>query len=289
MQGASPIRNSRKPRAFLVFATCFVAFAIIIAAVVLLANDRKNLNVLLHKIGLDDLAAVHSGTVGKSTRLLPTKHAPPAWRAGFLKPLTTSEPEGFDRAGSFETAPLCEIINSALSEKLLLWKQNPVFNSESECSVMLPQEPAEDGEIHNSLFIQVRGHSDRIVSQVRMKLVIAPEDKEEDYSAQFDKAASAIFTKMHWMDLSDLLDDIKELKPFDAERHGLKIQLSKELLLDNAYNFSISLVSGGMRSAIGSGNFSSLFQLAHDPAEMTGFLAPGTRWKLPHAHRIKVP
>lgn len=239
--GKSRFRNGHGLR--LVFAWSLL-FTLAISSTVLLANDHKNLHSLLKFLGLQSWIAK---TVPKTVHVKPvqktvgTKIRLPEWT---IRNLDIGEPGQFDRIVSFETKNLCSDINGFLGKQELSWNPSPLDPQAQECWTEMPSTKSDDGSIHNSLFILVRGTSDKKVSDIRIKLVTVPNEQTPDYRQMFGDISTVIFDGVGWSDLNDRRDDIDNLRPFQDRRFGIEISLSKEVMMDGAYNLIIRPLAG---------------------------------------------
>ena len=143
-----------------------------------------------------------------------------------------------------ESADFCSVINDFLGKQALSWTPSPLDPQTPECWTELPNTKSDDESAHNSLFILVRGTSDKKVSDIRIKLVTLPNEKTPDYRQMFGNISTAIFDAVGWMDLADRRDDIENLRPFRDQRFGIEISLTKEVMTEGSYNLMIGPIVG---------------------------------------------
>lgn len=249
--------------------TWVAIFSSAIVATVLLAHNHKNLNAFQRMLGLGWLTAKQATNAEKAllraplingNKWLPKNvfNQPKDQQVAVFDPKLRYVPRDeehqlpenlftpwdaqratVDQTLHFEMGRFCKLIANALPGTTPVWKQNPIFSSETECSADLPRNQQYDGNIHSSLFVQIRADEGHAVSMVRLKLVSVPDDGQSDYRQEFAAVVRSIFNEMQWQDLNDLLSKIDKLEPFAEQRFGLDIRLSKEYTAYDAYNFTI--------------------------------------------------
>lgn len=220
----------------------FLLIALVISTTVLLANDHKNLNSLLKLFGAESWFAkpVAKPVVVKSTSEAGAKETIPQWLLVDFGDRTSGQ---FDGTSSFESEDFCRIINDALGKQVLSWAPSPLAPKEKECWTELPDAPSDDNSPANSLFIQVRGTSEDKVSDIRLKLVVVQNSQTPDYRPIFDTISTAILNALNWSALTERSADMKELRPFREQHNGIEISLSKEMMMEGAYNLIIHPVA----------------------------------------------
>ncbi|MFP5077545.1 DUF6030 family protein [Rhizobium sp. YIM 134829] len=235
--------DRRTGRLFFWFA--FLPVLAAITATVLLANNRRNLDHLLKAMpGLAELIAPsgpRSGAIkGDRTvrvvkgRRVPAATVPAPHRlfANFDAPDQT-----FLRAIRSDPQALCDRLKDTGFPEIA-WTKSAAGGGSWECSSMLPiGKPADEGRVQSSVFVSVKGATEKEVGSFRVKLNIErPEDREQ-VAETGAKAAGVFLSQVQWSGDGTVTERVRTLQDFDLKDFGSRIQLRKEFGDVPRYNF----------------------------------------------------
>lgn len=237
------MRERRQGRSGLVVFGLF-AFVLLggIGATVLLANDYRNLNLLLARFGYDPISAG-----GRERELRPYelkgKRLPrPEGLISerLLTPVTPDQTQ-FVRTIRREPEALCEALRQGGFETKG-WKAALYDKRSWECQSYRTFADARDGENGpSSAFVSIRGNAETRVSSFRVKLSIENAATQNLVTDAVIHAIEVFLDEVRWQEAPDILADIRALKEFDIIRFGNRLQLRKEKFdVTPRYNFTIT-------------------------------------------------
>jgi hypothetical protein len=91
----------------------------------------------------------------------------------------------------------------------------------------------------NSLFVQIRRSGSGEAWDIRLKLVELPQSQGHTYRSEFERAAVTILERIYAAKPDYVADKLPKREPFAEARQGVRVELSKEVLFDGAYNLTI--------------------------------------------------
>jgi hypothetical protein len=212
-----------------------------IGATVLLANDYRNLNLLLARFGYAPIKAepeqralrpyeLKGNRMPRPKGLIPERLLVPTtpMQTKFVRPIR-KEPEAL-----CEALRRAGFVNSG-------WKAGLLDKASWECQSYREFPRADAGAAApSSAFLSIKGNAEARISSFRIKLNI--EDKATQ-GAVTDAVIAAIrvfLDEMRWEDAPEIFADIRALKEFDIIRFGNRILLKKEFSETPRYNFIVT-------------------------------------------------
>ena len=223
----------------------FGLFAVVllgaIGTTVLLANNYRNLNLLLARFGYDPIDVRPQSRELRPYELKGNRMPRPEGLISerLLTPVTPTQTE-FVRTIRKAPEALCEALRrSGFANSG--WKAG-VFDKESwECQSYREFPGERDGpNPPSSAFLSIKGNAETRISTFRLKLNI---DNIATQSLVTDAVIAAIevfLDEVRWEEAPDIFADIRALKEFDIIRFGNRIQLKKEFGETPRYNFTIT-------------------------------------------------
>jgi hypothetical protein len=244
-------RKSRSGKVFFLVAVGLVFAGIL--ATVLLANNHRNLDLLLTYLGYPDLlrepepAKQVKITQSRSIRMPPARMVLPVYAfADFESPQ-----QNFVRLIQSDPRTLCEQLKSGGFGDLD-WTVSSESRDNWECSsfVELPaQKTAVD--VQSSVFISIKGAGENLVTSFRVKLNIeAPADtgRVADLAGE---AAGIFLRQVRWGNIDEIIAKIDALEAFDIRDFGSRIQFKKEFGETPRYNFIAYPITNRRKQAPG--------------------------------------
>ena len=210
-----------------------------IAATVLLANDYRNLNLLLTRFGYAPIDATPAERALRPYELKGNRLPRPKGLISerLLVPTTPMQTR-FIRTIRKEPEALCEalrrsgFVNSG-------WKAG-VFDKDGwECQ-SYREFPGASGATPSSAFLSIKGNAQTRISSFRIKLNIEEQATQNDLTEAVIAAIGVFLDEVRWEDAPEIFADIRALKEFDIIRFGNRILLKKEFSETPRYNFIIT-------------------------------------------------
>ncbi|MDR6755512.1 hypothetical protein J2Y48_000797 [Mycoplana sp. BE70] len=211
-----------------------------IAATVLLANDYRNLNRLLDRLGY---APVQNQSAAREPlsheirgkRIPRPKVEIPERLVSDLVPMETK----FRRQIRRDPKDLC----AALERSGFLnagWKEGLAKGS-WECT-SYREFPVQEGTSGpaSSAYLSIRGSDSARLSSFRIKLNLENEDDRAELTDAAIAAVEVFLDEVRWKDAPEIVDSIRNLREFDVVVFGNRIQLKKEFGETPRYNFIIT-------------------------------------------------
>ncbi len=220
------------------FATLGI-FAAIVAAVILTANDMRNLRILMDKAGI--------------AFYLPPENPPvPQQRPEIyigqkivLSPSMTRMAEAelastFMRMYYRNGISFCEVMaaEGAANEG---WKQSPYDSQTFECTSEIIKPTDGDAGARSSFFMVMKGNEDGVVDHVRSKIVTDDEASAGEMRNLLVRFAELFISTTNWKDFETALGDIRRFKPVSAESFGASLSFTKEFTREGRYNLIFAL------------------------------------------------
>lgn len=242
----SGLRGTRRkpapPRksAMLLFVALLVAFALAIVATLLLANDRRNLRILMDRYELDWLLETAKdeprGTRAlRGRRLVPVAVSIPS--RFFADPENTSL-GAFVREVRASGGELCAAFMAAGVDNGG-WQPSQFDNKTYEClsETLLPAK--EEGGRNASFFFIAKGTPEGEVGSIRMKLVAPETEDGETVHRLLVKALEQLIEQARWLDLAPAIASAEALSDFTAVRFGVSFRFTHEFTAPRSYNLIV--------------------------------------------------
>lgn len=236
------MRDERKSRSGpVVFGLFAVVLLGAIGATVLLANDYRNLNLLLARLGYDPIdpsprrRELHSYEM-KGNRLPRPK--------GLVSERLIALPEKTDArfVRAIRKAP--EALCAALRQSGFAnsgWKAGLLATDSWECQSYREFPDASDGaNPPSSVFLSIRGNAETRITSFRIKLNIENGATRQPVTDAAVTAIEVFLEEVRWEDAPEIFADIRALTEFDLVRFGNRIQLKKEFGETPRYNFLVT-------------------------------------------------
>ena len=262
-------RKRRRRSGWTVFLIALLSVSLAIGLTVLLAEDMRNLRLLMRRLGLDPqqiFAEIESLVASP----VPPPAFPPLEKTARLPALKVQLPEGlmgdlkapqqsFVRRILDPPAELCEAFDKA-GFSPMVWAPSAsglggLGAAGFECSVILPvgepparsstppiqtengEEIVDDGPQQSSVFVYVHGPRVDAFDTFRIKMNIESPGDREAVLALASKAAALFFKQVQWEDAGDIAQRILKAEPFEQRDFGSRLQLKKEFGDTPRYNF----------------------------------------------------
>lgn len=229
-----------KKSAMLLFAALLAAFTCAIIATLLLANDMRNLRILLDRYDLEWLI-VETPPQPPGTRAVTGRRlaaVPLAIPARFFAGPEMAALGAFVREVRANGGELCAAFQAAGVDNQG-WQQSQFDRKTFEClsETLLPAKA--EGAQNASFFFIIKGTPEGEVSSIRMKLV-APENADgETVHRLLIKTLEQLIEKTRWLDLAPALASAEALADFTAVRFGLSFRFTHEFSAPRSYNLII--------------------------------------------------
>lgn len=212
-----------------------------IGATVLLANDYRNLNLLLARLGYAPIQTAPEERVLRPYELKGNRMPRPKGliSEGLLVPVTPMQTK-FVRTIRKAPEALCEALRRAGFVNSG-WKAG-IFDKDSwECQ-SYREFPRTDGStaVPSSAFLSIKGNAETRVSSFRIKLNIEDRATQDAVTDAVIAAIRVFLDEVRWEDAPEIFTDIRALKEFDIIRFGNRILLKKEFSETPRYNFIIT-------------------------------------------------
>jgi len=235
-------RKNRSGKIFFLVAVGLVFAGIL--ATVLLANNHRNLDLLLTYLGYPDLlphaepeAKQVKITQTRSLRLPPARMVLPVYAFNDLK---TPE-QHFIRLIQSDPRSLCEQLRDGGFGELD-WTISRANKDNWECSSSV-ELPASSAPEQSSLFIAIKGDEENRVTSFRVKLNIETAADTANVTELAGQAANIFLRQVRWGNPEEIIGKIHALEPFDIRNFGSRIQFKKEFGETPRYNFLANQIS----------------------------------------------
>ena len=239
-------QKTRKRHGALVFLLVFLAVAGAIVATVLLANDRRNLRLVMREIGIvpetQTMVIPKPGTLEKfkSKRiegvavLVPRQMLlPPSTNidSAFLRTLEKKDGEG-----------LCVALRKQGFD-MTTWEGGAFSPSVLECtyerSIANPEKPDDP----STFFMMIKGNAAGDLLSARAKIVVTSVNAQAELAKSSADALKAFALHTRWLDLADELAKVASLKTFVISSHGITARFQSEFSGPGRFNLILSATS----------------------------------------------
>lgn len=234
----------RKRHGALIFWLVFLAVAGGIVATVLLANDRRNLTLVLRRIGVETRTMVipKPGVMeafkgrrleGAAVSIPGQMFLPPVIdRDGaFLRTLEKKDGEGLCQAlrkEGFDTTPWA---GGAFSPTVL--------ECSYEASIPNPEKPDDP----STFFLMIKGNAAGDLLSARAKIVVTSTEAQPQFAKRAADALKAFALHTRWLDLADDLPKVAALQNFMIASHGITARFQSEFSGPGRFNLILSATS----------------------------------------------
>ena len=233
-------QQPRKRRGALIFSLVFIAMAGAIAATVLLANDRRNLNLLLRKLGYET-----------RTLVIPKPGVMEAFKGKRLQGVAVELPENtftppvagresaFMRSFEKDGKALCQLFRregidtSAWQPSSL---SQTIFECSSETTIPNAGSPADP----STFFLMIKGTADGQILSARAKFVFTEAIQQAPLAVRAARMLVLIGQHTHWLDLAEEAEKVAALTPFTFDAFGVTVRFSAEFSGPGRYNLIIA-------------------------------------------------
>ncbi|UVC09716.1 hypothetical protein IHQ71_03605 [Rhizobium sp. TH2] len=233
-------QQPRKRRGALIFSLVFLAVAGAIAATVLLANDRRNLNVLLRELGVETRTMVipKPGTMEafKGKRLQGVAVLLP--ENTFAPPVKTRE-SAFMRSMQKSGEALCQLFRKEGFD-MTPWAASSLSQQVFECSNETTLPNAADARNPSTFFLIVKGTADGHLLSTRAKLIFSEADQRPPLAAGAARMLALFGTYANWLDLAEEAPKVASLTTFSLSNFGISVKFSREFSGEGRYNLIIA-------------------------------------------------
>jgi len=208
-----------------------------IGSIVLLANDKQNLNTLLVSFGFDPIASGARDIEPEANRIKPP--SPVILMPERLLQHQANPPLTFRRTITRSPLQIC----SELQQRGLIdagWTAADLGELAWECSHELLLHARGDSEDpEGSLYISVRGLQEDQVSSVRLKINFLSGSISERVMRKAVDAADAILSAIGWGADPEALEHVRKLEVFEIKNNGNRMSLFREHTEIPRYNLLI--------------------------------------------------
>lgn len=209
-------------------------------SIVLLANDKQNLNKLLVSLGFDPIASSVEIDASEEETNLKKPPSPIILVPGRLLDSPEAVPSlTFRRTITRSPAQIC----SELQQRGLIdaeWSETDIGELAWECShelVLSASDNAEDPL--GSLYISVRGLQPDQVSSVRLKINFLSGSISDRVVHKAVEVASDILSAIGWGADPETLEHVRKLEVFEIKNNGNRVSLFREHTEIPRYNLLI--------------------------------------------------
>lgn len=231
-------QKSRSGKIFFLVAVGLVFAGIL--ATVLLANNHRNLDLLVTYLGYPDLILKPAPQPKQVTikhsrgiRLPPARMVLPVYAFADLK---TPE-QRFIRLIQSDPRSLCEQLRDGGFGELQ-WTSSLANSENWECSSSIDLPPPDAAQaVHSSLFILIKGDRENRVTSFRIKLNIENAADTAEVAKRGGEAANIFLHQVRWGNPEEIIAKIQALEDFDIRNFGSRIQFKREFGDTPRYNF----------------------------------------------------
>ncbi len=226
-----------------------------ILTTVLLANDGRNLRLLLRYFDVEIPATITLSPVQeepvrfrpvRGTRLPPARMALPTYAFADMK----SPQQMFLRTIRSDPRSLCDEVKEA-GFRGMDWVISSSNRDNWECSSLTTLLPSTDGNgaAQSSIFVFIKGDGENRVTSFRVKLNIERPADSGPVAALAADAAMIFLERVQWENSEEVVRLVRSLKEFELDNFGSRIRFRKEMGDVPRYNFIASQAPGKPRKS----------------------------------------
>ena len=233
-------QQPRKSRGALIFSLLFLAVAGAIAATVLMANDRRNLKILLRELGVET-----------RTMVIPKPGKMEAFKGKRLKGVAVMLPDNtftspvkaresaFMRSLQKDGEGLCQLFRKEGFD-MTQWGASSLSQQVLECSGESTVPNAADPANPSTFFLIVKGKADGQLLSARAKLIFTEADQRAPLAASAARMLALFGTYTDWLDLTEEAPKVASLTTFTLSNFGIGVKFSSEFSGEGRYNLIIA-------------------------------------------------
>lgn len=238
-------QKTRKRHGALIFWLVFLAIAGGIVATVLLANDRRNLRIVLREIGYETRKmvipkqpAVMEQFKGKRLEGVEVQipgqifvQPVPSRDSAFLRTLDKKDGEG-----------LCRLLRKEGFD-MSAWEGTSFSPAVLECSFETSVANVEKPDDPSTFFMMIKGNAAGDLLSARAKIVVTNVGAQAELAKRAADGLKAFALHTRWLDLADGLAKVASLEPFTISSHGITAKFQGEFSGPGRYNLILSASS----------------------------------------------
>ena len=234
-------QQPRKRRGALIFTLVFLTVAGGIAATVLLANDRRNLNLVLRELGVETTR----------TMVIPKPGTMEAFKGKRLKgvavmlpdntfaPLVKTRESAFMRSLQKSGEGLCQLFRKEGFD-MTPWEASSLSQQVLECSSETTLPNAADPANPSTFFLIVKAKADGQLLSTRAKLIFTEAGQRPPLAASAARMLALFGQYTNWLDLTEEAPKVASLTTFTLSNFGISVKFSSEFSGEGRYNLIIA-------------------------------------------------
>lgn len=235
-------QKPRKRHGALIFSLVFLATAGGIVATVLLANDQRNLRIVLRQIGYETRTMVIPKPPGvmeafKGKRLEGVAVQLPGQM--FLPPVPSRDTTFLRTLEKKDGEGLCQLLRKEGFD-MTAWAAGAFAPTVLECSYEISVPNAEKPDDPSTLFMMIKGNAAGDLLSARAKIVLTSTDAQAELAKRAADMLKAFAVHTHWLDLADGLVKVASLEAFTLSSHGITAKFQREFSGPGSYNLILS-------------------------------------------------
>lgn len=229
----------------LIFWLVFLAIASGIVATVLLANEGRNLRIVLRQIGYETRRMVIPKQPGvmetfKGKRLAGVEVQIPGQM--FLPPVPSRDSAFLRTLEKKDGEGLCQALRKEGFD-MTAWEAGAFTPSVLECSYETSIPNIEKPDDPSTFFMMIKGNAAGDLLSARAKIVVAHVGAQAQFAKRAADVLKAFALHTRWLDLADGLAKVASLEPFVIASHGITVRFQREFSGPGSYNLILSASS----------------------------------------------
>lgn len=238
-------QRTRKRHGALIFWLVFFAVAGGIVATVLLANDRRNLRLVLREIGYETRTMVIPKQPAvmetfKSKRIEGVEVQIPAQL--FLAPVPSRDSAFLRTFENKDGEGLCQLLRKEGFD-MTAWEAGAFTPTVLECSYETSVPNSEKPDDPSTFFMMIKGNAAGDLLSARAKVVVTDVGAQAELAKRTADALKAFALHTRWLELADGLAKVAALEPFVMSSHGVTARFQGEFSGPGRYNLILSASS----------------------------------------------
>ena len=239
-------QKPRRRHGALIFSLVFLAVAGAIVATVLLANDRRNLRLVMREFGIapetQTMVIPKPGVMetfkgkhiqGVAVQIPRQMLLPPVanFESAFLRTMERKDGEGLCvalRKEGFDMSP---------------WEGGAFSPGILECSYEMSIANPEKPDDPSTFFMMIKGNPAGDLLSARAKIVVTSAKSQAELATRTADALKTFALHTRWLDLADELAKVASLQPFVISSHGITARFQSEFSGPGRFNLILSASS----------------------------------------------
>lgn len=234
--------RTRKRSGALIFWLVFLALAGAIVATMLLANDKRNLKLVLRELGFQS----------RTTMVIPKPGVMEAFKGKriqgvavtipgqfFLPPVAGRDSVFLRSLARKDGEGLCQMLRKEGFD-MTAWEASAfnqtVFECSYETSITNPEKPDDP----STFFMMIKGNATGDLTSARAKIVVTGANAQADLAKRAADALKVFALHTRWLDLADDLAKVAALQSFVISSHGITARFQSEFSGPGRYNLILS-------------------------------------------------